>query len=122
MHLIDGLPEAERAGIMHALRVWNSREPATLSCHRSVKMSDPYRTVSGANRRRDPQQEVGFSSWTIVGVFALAVIGLAFSTMSASRSDRTPVVANRPMAPAVAIGMPALVEDETTGQAAPSAR
>ena len=120
MHLIDGLPEAERAGIMHALRVWNSREPATLSCHRSVKMSDPYRTVSGANRRRDPQEEVGFSSWTIVGVFALAVIGLAFSTMSASRSDRTPVVANRSIAPA--ISMPAPFEDETTGQAAPSAR
>jgi hypothetical protein len=85
-------------------------------------MSDPYRTVSGAKRRRDPQEEVGFSSWTIVGVFALAVIGLAFHTMTAPRSDRTTVVSNRSMAPAVTIGMPALFEDETTGQAAPSAR
>ena len=83
-------------------------------------MSDPYRTVGGANRRRDPQEEVGFSSWTIVAVFALAVIGLAFSTMSASRSDRTTVEANRSIAPA--ISKPALSEDETTGQAAPSAR
>jgi hypothetical protein len=82
-------------------------------------MSDPHRTVRGANRRRDPQEEVGFSSWTIVGVFALAVIGLAFSTMTTSR-ERTTVVANRSMAPAISI--PALFEDETTGQVAPSGR
>ena len=78
-------------------------------------MSDPYRTVGGANRPRDPQAEVGFSSWVILGLFAAAVIGLAFSTLTAPEPNRTSVVATRSI-PAPVLGAPALFEDETIGQ------
>jgi len=77
-------------------------------------MSDPNHTVRGANRPRDPQDEIGFSSWMIVGVLTVAVIGLAFTTLTGPGPNPS-VVANRSI-PAPMVSAPTLFEDETTGQ------
>jgi hypothetical protein len=80
-------------------------------------MPDPSNVDRSANRRRDPQYEVGLASWLIVGLFAVGVMGLAVSGITSPRSDRTAVAANRSAgAPAIA-APPLVIEDETTGQA-----
>ena len=84
-------------------------------------MSDPSQTDRSVTRVRDPQDEVGVASWIIVGVFALAVAGLAFSAITSPRPDQTTVVANR-SGEAPVIGVRPLLDDETTGQAARPAR
>jgi hypothetical protein len=83
-------------------------------------MSDPSQTDRSVARERDPQDEVSFASWIIVGVFALAVAGLAFSAITSPRPNQT-VVANR-SGEAPVTGVRPLLEDETTGQAARPAR
>jgi hypothetical protein len=99
--------------------------PATdrgTSCQvKEDQMSEPSQSDRTVTRALYPQDEAGFASWVIVGLFAFAVIGLAFSSITSSRSDRTAIAASR-TGEAPMIGGPALFEDETTGQAPRDAR
>jgi hypothetical protein len=74
-----------------------------------------------ASLGRDLQDETGLASWLIVGLFALAVMGLGFSALTSPRSDRTAVAANGSGAAPV-IAAPPVLDDETTGQAGQSTR
>jgi len=84
-------------------------------------MPHPFKVDLRASLGRDLQDETGLASWLIVGLFALAGMGLAFSSLTSPRSDRTVVAANGSGAAPV-IAVPPVLDDETTGQAGPPAR
>jgi hypothetical protein len=74
-----------------------------------------------ASLGRDLQDEAARASWLIVGLFALAVIGLAFSALTSPRADRTAVAVNGSGA-APTFAVPPVLDDETMGQAGQPAR